>query len=106
MMIGDCHVATMRRTPKWASSNQRRKDTDGDGWEVRRSVEARAKRIAGKGALHNRIQVRISSASDEAASHWIFEFRLCSLGAERLGVHCGAKLRSCEKGIRDGLSDP
>src|ERR1700732_4976634 len=105
-MIGDRDVAAMRRTPKWPSSNQRRKDTDGDGWEGRRSVEARAKRIAGKGALHNRIQVRISSTSDEAASHPISEFRLCSLSAERLRVHCGSKLRSCQKRICDGLRDP
>src|SRR5580692_1864933 len=106
MMIGDRHVAAMRRAPKWPGSNQRRKDTDGDGWEVRRGVEARAKRITAKGALHHRVQVRISSTGDEAAPHPIFKFGLCSLGAERLGVHCGSKLGSCEKRICDGLRHP
>src|SRR5271165_358690 len=97
MMIGNGQVTALRRASKWPSSNQRRKDADRYRREVRSGVKTWTNRVAGKRALHNRVQVSVSATSHEVSTQAVFGLRLSSLGTECLRVHGGSELRCPEE---------
>src|SRR5579863_5331299 len=97
MMICDGHVATLRRASKWPRSNQRRENADREAREARSGVETWTDRVAGKRALHDRVQVSVSATGHEASSQAILGFHLSSLGTECLRVHGRPELRRTEK---------